>query len=58
LTNDLNQGAQANLSKACKGLALFIIDVQSNTAPSGPITSAHSDAWISAANDIRRARGC
>ena len=58
LTNDLNQGAQANLSKACKALALFITDVQANTAPRGPITSAHSDAWIAAANDIRRARGC
>ncbi len=58
LTNDLNQGAQSNLAKACKGLALFITDVQANTAPSGPITSTHSDAWIAAANDIRRARGC
>jgi outer membrane protein assembly factor BamB len=58
LMSDLNQAGQQTLSKACQGLARFITDVKSNTAPRGPITTAHSSDWISAANNIRAARGC
>ena len=58
LANDLNQAAQTNLSKACKGLALFSSDVQASTAPNGPITSTNASAWVASANAIRRARGC
>ena len=49
-------GGAAESVKACAGLAKFSTDVQANTTPRGPITSAHSDSWIAAANGIRTAR--
>src|SRR5262249_7976872 len=58
LTSDLTQSGQANLAKACHALAQFSTDVQANTTPGGPITTADSSAWVAAANAIRAARGC
>jgi hypothetical protein len=58
LLSDLKAAAGRKTSAACAGLSKFISDVQANTAPGGPITTADSAAWVAAANAIKPARGC
>jgi hypothetical protein len=58
LLSDLRAAANKKTNTACAGLSKFISDVQANTAPAGPITTADSAAWVAAANAIKPARGC
>jgi hypothetical protein len=58
LISDLNNALSSNKTTACRAITKFIGDVQTNTAPQGPITAAHSILWISEAIQIRAVRGC
>jgi HYR domain len=53
-----NNALSSNKTTACRAITKFISDLQTNTAPQGPITAAHSILWISEATQIRTVRGC